>query len=92
MTTKSKTRLCPDCQKVHIDYRSERCRSCNARRVAAAKIQREKFNPQGHEKPMPSFERVRISPPVERVIRAAYAKADEYERARIRTLNRDIVF
>jgi len=60
-----KEQICPDCQNVRIDTRSKRCRSCNAQRMTAARVPREKFNPQGRERPMPSFERVHLAPRVE---------------------------
>lgn len=72
---------CPGCG-AQIDTRSKMCRACNCAKVAAERS----------PSPLASFGKIDLTPGMLRVIRKAYAAADEIGRAEIAARNMDVEF
>ncbi len=74
---------CPGCG-AQIDTRSKMCRACNCAKVATERAPK--------SAPLASFGKIDLTPGMLRVIRNAYAAADEIGRAEIRARNKNIQF
>ena len=93
---KYRAKPCPNCGTL-IDGRAKLCGTCHLRTVAADRVagiivprKPVRKAPARTEPPMKSFEKIHLLPETIRGIRYAYARADEYEKARIRALNKNL--